>query len=75
MKNLNQYKRAFGIDEFGFVNLPTKYSNIKISRITNTANNGDCTYCFPHGIETRNSHYYNSQRNWKRNRKTKWKNN
>ena len=73
MKNFKQFKNAFGIDEYGFINLPIKISNIKISRIMFCDDRGGCPYCFPHGIETNNSHWKNKQRNWKSNRKTKWK--
>ncbi|MCA9496209.1 MAG: phosphate ABC transporter substrate-binding protein [Nanoarchaeota archaeon] len=64
--------RAFGIDEYGFEDIPNKISNVFISRIENRRKT-TCTYCFPHGIETINSHYNNYQKNWKRHRKVQYK--
>jgi hypothetical protein len=72
MKNKKQVLKAFGKNEFGLIDFPTKISNIQISRLLVGEIMG-CAYCFPHGIETTNSVYENRQRNWKKNRKTKWK--
>lgn len=74
MKNINHLeKRQFGIDEHGFTLIPTKFSNIKISRIYNCDDRGGCPFCFPHGIETNNATVHNAQRNWKKQRNNQWK--
>jgi hypothetical protein len=73
--------KNFGKDEYGFAIIPNKYSNVKISRSINTSKTGECSYCFPHGIETSNSNYKNFQKNWKKfrnkqyhkNKKINWK--
>ena len=62
----------YGEDEFGFANITGKISNIKISRIIN-AEGITCSRCFPHGIDTKNSHYHNSSRNWKQYRKKQYR--
>lgn len=67
-------KQAFGVDEFGFSQIPVKFSNIKISRIHFTHERGGCPFCFPHGMETNNSTELNVQRNWKKQRKRQYKN-
>lgn len=71
MKKLE--KRQFGVDEFGFTLIPSKFSNVKVSRIYNTDKTGGCSYCFPHGIECNNSSHRNSERNWKSHRNNQWR--
>ncbi|MGI4875063.1 MAG: hypothetical protein ACRYFX_28245 [Janthinobacterium lividum] len=72
MKRLNKLKQAFGWDDSrDFAVLPPKFSNIQIARIFYCKH--ECTYCFPHGWETRNSTLSNCQRSWKRFRRTQWK--
>lgn len=76
MKGLNNniFHRNYGTNEYGFSDIPVKISGTKISReVTNIEEGPICTRCFPHGFEMKNSHYYNSQRNWKANRKTRFK--
>jgi hypothetical protein len=74
MKKYKQFKKAFGVDDYGFPMIPKKYSNVKISRIKNTDKVGGCPYCFPHGIDCTNSTYLNQfNKNWKRYRKTQYK--
>ena len=66
MKNLSNriFYKKYGKNEYGFSDIPIKVSNIKISRFRILAKDSSiCTYCFPHGIETPNSHYKNRQRN------------
>ena len=66
-------KKAFGINELGFADFPTKISNVQVSRIFYGEKLG-CSRCFPHGRETINSTmFHNRQRSWKKFRKTKWK--
>ncbi len=66
--------KAFGYYYEGIVDIPVKFSNVKISRIQNFIEVGGCPYCFPHGIETPNSTMDKRRNNnWKRYRKTKWK--
>lgn len=73
-KKYKQFKKAFGVDEYGFPMVPNKYSNIKISRIINFEKMGGCDYCFPHGIECTNSSYQKQFiKNWKRYRRKQYK--
>jgi hypothetical protein len=76
MKCLNNkiFHRNYGTNDYGFSDIPIKLSGIKLSRDSvNIEKDPICTRCFPHGFEMRNSHYYNGQRSWKVNRKTKFK--
>lgn len=70
MKNKRRLIKAFGEDEYGFPYLPAKVSGATIDRIFMKVG---CTLCFPHGIETSNSHWKNRQRSWKTHRKTQYK--
>lgn len=72
MKRECRLIKAFGQNEAGLADVPRKISGIKISRIVIGDDTG-CSWCFPHGFETYNSHYVNCQRSWKKQRKTKWK--
>lgn len=72
MKKPKRFKRAFGVDEYGFIDIPKKISGIKISRIIHGEESG-CSYCFPHGYETINCTI--PERSWKSHRKKQWKNN
>ena len=72
MKREKTLKRHFGEDEFGFVAIPDKVSGTTISRVIYGDAMG-CSYCFPHGFETINSHRRNNQRSWKKHRRYRWK--
>ncbi len=72
MKYQKKYRKAFGLNEFGIIDLPNKYSNVRISRIIHGDRMG-CSYCFPHGIETINSKYNSPNRNWKTHRLTQYR--
>jgi hypothetical protein len=65
-------KRKFGVNEYGFADLPTKISGVTISRFENDMG---CEFCFPHGYENYNSTESKNYRdtNWKRYRPTQWK--
>jgi hypothetical protein len=71
-KKESRLSKAFGRNEFGLADLPSKYSGVRISRLEMGEDMG-CSYCFPHGWETVNSHWRNMQRNWKKVRKHQWK--
>lgn len=73
MKKYKTLKQTFGINEYGLINFPKKISGIQISRVI-YGNEMGCSYCFPHGFETENSHQEKYQRNWKKYRKNQWKN-
>lgn len=73
MKRKKSLQKSFGLNEFGLVDMPNKISGTQISRLL-VGDFMGCSYCFPHGIETKNSHWSNRQRNWKNYRKTKRKN-
>lgn len=71
-KNRNALKIAFGSNEYGLADLPSKISGVKISRLVVGESMG-CSRCFPHGYETVNRKGRKFQRNWKKYRKTQWK--
>lgn len=73
MKTSAKLKKSFGVDpETGYDLLSNKVSGTKISRELLYRHVG-CSYCFPHGFETINSTIGNSQRSWKKYRKTQYK--
>lgn len=59
---------AFGANEAGLADLPTKMSNRRVSRLVFTGDRGGCSFCFPHGFETTNSTAGKNRRSWKHNR-------
>lgn len=65
--NKSGLMRGFGTSEEGFVDLPSKISNIKISRVENGVAAG-CSVCFPHGPETVNASVKKNTRSWKKHR-------
>lgn len=65
--------KAFGLNEAGFIDFPSKISSVRMSRMKNVAKVGGCTFCFPHGIDTSNSKVSKFTRNWKAYRKNQWK--
>ena len=73
MKQYTKFKKAFGVNEFGLIDFPTKISNIRISRIKNFEKMGGCLYCFPHGVECTNSREHKFTRNWKHYREFQYK--
>lgn len=73
MKKFKALKQSFGINEYGLIDFPKKISNVQVSRILYGDDMG-CSWCFPHGYETINSKEIKFQRNWKKCRKTQWKN-
>ena len=66
------FGRALGVGEGGFWSPPPKIGSVRMARIEHGADRG-CTQCFPHGIETTNSHASKRQRSWKTHRKTKYR--
>ncbi|ASE63987.1 phosphate ABC transporter substrate-binding protein [Chryseobacterium indologenes] len=73
MKKAKRLKQKFGFNTYGLIDFPKKISGVQISRILYGTELG-CSYCFPHGIEVVNATYTKYQRNWKKYRKTQWKN-
>jgi hypothetical protein len=71
MKKEERLIKAYGKNEAGLADIPKKVSGTFISRIK-IGDECGCSFCFPHGIETYNSHYKNEQRNWKKYRKKQW---
>jgi len=65
--NKSGFQRGFGTTEEGFVDLPSKFSNVKICRVENGVVAG-CAVCFPHGPETVNASVKKNRRSWKSNR-------
>lgn len=72
MKKEYHLINAFGKNEDGLAEMPQKISGITVARIVIGEESG-CSYCFPHGYETVNSHIANRQKSWKRHRKSQWK--
>ncbi len=72
-ENTRRYVRAFGIDESGYLLLPPKMSNVKLSRIEHFEDRGGCAFCYPHGIETTNATLGKNKRSWKHHRKTQYR--
>lgn len=72
MKKENRLIKAFGVNEAGLADIPLKIAGTTISSIL-VGEEAGCSYCFPHGIETHNNHFKNCQRNWKKQRKTQYK--
>ena len=69
-KNKRELDKAYGVDEWGFPDLPTKVSGVRISRLTVGGSMG-CPWYFPHGNYT-----YNHRRGgkcWKDYRSHQWK--
>ncbi|AYZ10734.1 phosphate ABC transporter substrate-binding protein [Chryseobacterium arthrosphaerae] len=73
MKKIKTLKQIFGINEYGLIDFPAKISGTQISRLM-YGNEMGCSHCFPHGIEVINAKHLKFQRNWKKYRKTRWKN-
>nr|WP_315030926.1 phosphate ABC transporter substrate-binding protein [uncultured Chryseobacterium sp.] len=74
MKKTKKLKQNFGFNNYKLIDFPKKISGVKISRILYGIESG-CSYCFPHGIEVANGKHTKYQRNWKKYRKTQWKDN
>lgn len=72
MKPKSVFRKAFGLDEHGFVALPSKFSNVQIARLE-FGNKRGCSWCFPHGWETDNSTVGKNRKNWKNHRKTQYR--
>jgi hypothetical protein len=72
MNRDRRLRKAFGENEVGLADVPKKISGVMVSRILVGRESG-CSHCFQHGFETVNSHIINRQRNWKKQRKTRWK--
>ncbi|MBO1271959.1 hypothetical protein J3L11_09935 [Shewanella sp. 4t3-1-2LB] len=72
MKKEARLIRMYGANEAGLAMLPTKVSGTQISRSCVGEEMG-CTHCFPHGIDTSNSHDMKLQRCWKKYRKHQWR--
>lgn len=72
MKKEYRLIKAFGVNNYDLADMPHKVSGTTISRILIGEESG-CSYCFPHGYETINNRYDKRQRNWKKQRKTQWR--
>lgn len=72
MKNCKKLRDAFGLNEIGMINFPSKISNVHVSRILYGDYMG-CSHCFPHGYETINAKELKYQKCWKKYRKQQWK--
>lgn len=71
-KNRRSLVRAFGIDEYGQIELPPKISGTTISRLLKGEWMG-CSYCFPHRWEVINAKWKKDLSCWKRYRKHQWR--
>lgn|GEM_PF-587066 len=52
--------------------LPVKFGNVRISRIVN-GQERDCSFCFPHGLETSNASWRKRRRSWKYHRRHQYR--
>ncbi len=66
------FQRYNDVSDEGFVELPKKISNVRLERVL-ALGRGECTYCFPHGVEAVNSRHRKDLRCWKRYRKTQYR--
>jgi len=73
MKKNKPLRQKFGFNEYGLIDFPKKISGTQISRLM-YGNEMGCSFCFPHGYEVVNAKYRKFQRNWKKYRKSRWKN-
>lgn len=73
MKKIKTLRKKFGFNEYEWIDFPKKISGIQISRIQHGTELG-CSYCFPHGLEVVNAKCTKFQRNWKKYRRSQWKN-
>jgi hypothetical protein len=72
--NYKVFYRFFGDNDYGFADIPPKFSNTQISRYSiASTDSGVCTYCFPHGPETPNGAARKPYRSWKEYRKSQFK--
>lgn len=65
-------EKRFGVTEEGFIDLPTKISNVRVARIFAEAH-GECGFCFPHGIEKSNATVKKNTRSWKFHRRNQFR--
>lgn len=72
MKKEVRLIKAFGKNDAGLTDIPSKISGVTVSRIAIGEESG-CSWCFPHGYETINSRDTKYQRCWKKQRKNQWK--
>ncbi len=72
MRSEKRLINAFGKNEAGLADVPSKISGVRIARLFHGEVMG-CSRCFPHGYETHNSTISKQQRSWKQYRKFRWK--
>lgn len=72
MKEKKVFIKAFGLNEFGYLDVPRKMSNVKIERLELGELMG-CSWCFPHGFETTNASCFKNRKSWKFYRKKQYK--
>ncbi|MEH0153120.1 hypothetical protein V6R21_03180 [Limibacter armeniacum] len=72
MKDKKVFLNAFGENEFGFADFPSKISNVKVSRLELGELMG-CSFCFPHGFETINATLNKNKQSWKFYRKKQYR--
>lgn len=65
-------KKVWGMTEDGLSDTPITMSNVRLARIAHGDEQG-CTFCFPHGSETRNSTRHKNRRSWKHHRQTRYR--
>jgi len=65
-------RKIFGVDEYGFPDIPKRISNVLIARIIHHEERGGCSICFPHGIDTTNATWKKNRQSWKNHRRTQY---
>lgn len=63
---------AFGLNDFGFVDLPTKLSGTTYQRVLIGDKYGN-SFDFPHGRQSLSSRHTKCYKNWKYNRKNQYR--
>ena len=71
--NHSGLRRVFTRDEYGQLEVPPRFSNVKLARIEHAVDRGGCTRCFPHGPETSNATNRKNTHSWKNHRKTRYR--
>jgi hypothetical protein len=64
---------AFGRNEWGLPDLPSRIGSIRVARLLHARERGGCSFCFPHGYETTNSTASKNGRSWKGHRVTRYR--
>lgn len=62
----------YGLDEFGFSEIPCKTSGVWLSKLIK-GKEYSCALCFRAGLDLSNSRKHPVERNWKEYRRSQWR--